>query len=362
MIDEDLITAVRESFTDVHSDTPVERIVTRSRAVRARRRVPALTAALAVAAAAAVAVTSLLPGSRAGVAPTAPQSLRARLLAAIDAARGDILMTSGGPSGPHTGSGYELTYPWSPRPGQQVRIHTVGWGTNGKLFQDAESIFTMPAGHSAHPMDPVDGGYDLTVTQTFIVLYPAQHAWGEWHHNTQIVGLPVNAAGMRRQLADGQFKIIRRGVLDGHKAIELGMTGLSRSMIGLHTTAALLWVDAASYLPLREVLRFSTGRVDVTDYKLFPPTAANLAKLSIVIPPGYHRTWLLPGQRHYKPPSQAQQRKQQRQALAFVACMHRDGFPQLPDGWSGNIGQLISAGINPNSPRLNAALTKCGPW
>jgi hypothetical protein len=58
----------------------------------------------------------------------------------------------------------------------------------------------------------------------------------------------------------------------------------------------------------------------------------------------------------------AGQARQQRQHLAFIACMHRRGFPQLPDGWSGNIGQLISAGIDPKSPRLNAAFTKCGSW
>jgi hypothetical protein len=58
----------------------------------------------------------------------------------------------------------------------------------------------------------------------------------------------------------------------------------------------------------------------------------------------------------------AEQAQQQRQSLKFVACMHRHGFPQLPDGWSGNIGQLISAGIDPHSPRLDAAMTKCGPW
>jgi len=34
--------------------------------------------------------------------------------------------------------------------------------------------------------------------------------------------------------------------------------------------------------------------------------------------------------------------------------------PGFPDGWSGNVGQLISAGIDPSSPQLNAALTKCG--
>jgi hypothetical protein len=298
MNDEDLITAVRDSFTDVRSATPVELIVSRSRTVRARRRVRALTAALAVAGAAAVAVTSLLPGSRVGVAPSATNSLRARLVAAVDGARGDILVAQGGLSGTgqHGGSEQTLTYPWYPRSGQQVRIHTRGWGADGSLFEDFESIFTMPAGHGTPAINPVDGEADLTVTGTSFAVCPVRHTWGRWHHQTLILGLSADAAGLRHQLANGQFKIIRRGVVDGRKAIELGMTGLNPRMTGLHATAAVLWVDAASYLPLRQVLRFSTGRVDVSDYRFLPPTAANLAKLRPVIPAGYHRTWLLPCQ------------------------------------------------------------------
>jgi hypothetical protein len=302
MNDHDLITAVRESFTDVHSATPVEQIVSRNRAIRARRRVPAPAAALAVTAAAVVAVTSLLPGPQAGGGLAAAHSLRARLLAAIDAARGDILSAQGRPSGPgqHGGSDQTLTYPWYPRPGQQVKIHSLGWGADGKLFQDDESIFTMLAGHSTSAMNPVDGDADLTVTGTFIVVYPARHAWGEWHHLSLTLGLSADAAGLRHQLATGQFKIIRRGVVDGHKAIELGMTGLNPSKTGLHATEARLWVDATTYLPLRQVLQFSTGRQYMTDYRFLQPTPANLAKLRPVIPAGYHRTTLLPGQRPYK--------------------------------------------------------------
>jgi hypothetical protein len=69
---------------------------------------------------------------------------------------------------------------------------------------------------------------------------------------------------------------------------------------------------------------------------------------------------LLP--RKGQPPSQAVEAAQQRQELAFVACMHKDGFPQLPDGWDGQVGKLISVGIDPHSARLSAAFTKCGPW
>ena len=69
MNDHDLITAVRDSFTDVHSATPVERIVSRSRAIRNRRRIPGLAAATAVTAAAVFAVTALLPGHSASPQP-----------------------------------------------------------------------------------------------------------------------------------------------------------------------------------------------------------------------------------------------------------------------------------------------------
>ena len=58
----------------------------------------------------------------------------------------------------------------------------------------------------------------------------------------------------------------------------------------------------------------------------------------------------------------AEQAQQQRKSLAFDACMRRHGFPQFPDGWSGNVGQLISVGIDPHSTQLDAAFTKCGSW
>jgi hypothetical protein len=63
MNDEELMITVRESFTGVHSATPVEQIVGRSRGLRVRRQVPRLISALAVAAGGAAAVIALLPAS-----------------------------------------------------------------------------------------------------------------------------------------------------------------------------------------------------------------------------------------------------------------------------------------------------------
>ncbi len=63
MTDDELITAVKETVTDVHMNIPAEQIVTRSRAIRVRQRIPRLAGALALVATAALAVTTLLPGS-----------------------------------------------------------------------------------------------------------------------------------------------------------------------------------------------------------------------------------------------------------------------------------------------------------
>ena len=73
MTDDDLITLVRGQRSNVRMDVPVEQIVGRGRALRARRRLPGLAAgALAVAAAAVLAVTALVPaGHRAGPQPPA---------------------------------------------------------------------------------------------------------------------------------------------------------------------------------------------------------------------------------------------------------------------------------------------------
>lgn len=68
MNDNELITALRESFTDVHATTPVEQIVSRSRAVRTRRRIPRIAGVVGVAGAAVLGVAALLPAShQAGV-------------------------------------------------------------------------------------------------------------------------------------------------------------------------------------------------------------------------------------------------------------------------------------------------------
>ena len=63
MNDDELITILREQRDKVPMNTPVEQIISRGRAVRARRRVPAVAGALGAAAAVAFAVSAALPAA-----------------------------------------------------------------------------------------------------------------------------------------------------------------------------------------------------------------------------------------------------------------------------------------------------------
>jgi len=69
MNDDELITILREQRDKVPMNTPVEQIISRGRAVRARRRVPAVAGALGAAAAVAFAVSAALPASHPASGP-----------------------------------------------------------------------------------------------------------------------------------------------------------------------------------------------------------------------------------------------------------------------------------------------------
>ena len=90
MTDNDLITAVRESFTGVHSATGVDRIESRGRVLRTRRRAAGLAGAVAVGAAAAVAVTALGP---AGHQPSHQGGIQLAAWTVVRQANGTIEVT-----------------------------------------------------------------------------------------------------------------------------------------------------------------------------------------------------------------------------------------------------------------------------
>jgi hypothetical protein len=247
--------------------------------------------AAAVTAVAVVLATAGGPTVRGG--PASASSLRARLLAAISGAGGDILYAGQSPD-----AGGMWIWPGYPRPGQQVRVRVLGLGANGVPGKDAEYIFTMPgrAGAAGGSRNPIDWGL-VTVTGSLIVVDHIRHTWGEWQRQNITLGLPVNAAGIRNEIAQGQLHVVRHTTLRGRRAIELTITlGQSAQADPLRVTTAELWVDAGTYLPMRQLLQFSDGKQNLTNYAFLPPTSANLAKLRPDIPVGYKRTTLHPDQ------------------------------------------------------------------
>jgi hypothetical protein len=76
MNDNELSTMVRESVAEIHAFTPVAQIISRGRAVRARRRIPAVAGVLAMTAAAALAATTLLAPGHSGLLASGHPGLR----------------------------------------------------------------------------------------------------------------------------------------------------------------------------------------------------------------------------------------------------------------------------------------------
>ena len=290
---------LRVAFRDMERFTPDAADVLRAvyqhprRPARSRHllprlpRRPALRAGLAVGAAGALAAVAVIAAVAHGPATKATSIaapvLRTRLLAALDTASGDILYAHGGPA-PAGGTWLSPAYP---QPGQQVHFRILGLGSDGLVYKDGEYSFTMPAETeppSGYLADLDQGGLQLSGTN--LVVNHFRHVWGVWHGQF-ILGFPLDAAGIRAEIANGQFTVVGRTVLNGQQAIELRINVPPSNEAPPHTTAARLWVNAATYLPMQQYLRLSNGEQSVQDYTFLPPTPQNLAKLRPVIPPGY---------------------------------------------------------------------------
>ena len=147
----------------------------------------------------------------------------------------------------------------------------------------------MPPGNdgaSSYTSDLDQGG--LRLSGTIMAVNHARHTWGEWHAKF-VLGFPLDAAGVRAEIASGQFKVLGSAELRGQRAVELKIDVPPNNEAPPHVTTARLWVDATTYLPMRQFLRMSNGQQNVTDYAFLPPTAENLAKLRPEIPGGYTR-------------------------------------------------------------------------
>ena len=155
------------------------------------------------------------------------------------------------------------------------------------MYKDGEYSFTMPSGNDAannYTANLDQGG--LQLSGTVMEVNHFRHLWGAWHAKF-VLGFTLDAAGIRAEIANGQFKVIGQTELHGQQAVELQINVPPSNEAPPHVTAARLWVNATTYLPMQKYLRMSNGQQNVTQYIFLPPTAGNLAKLRPVIPAGY---------------------------------------------------------------------------
>jgi hypothetical protein len=260
---------------------------------RHRRRRQVLRGGLVLGAAGAVTaaavIASVAHGPATTTTPVAAPVVLTRMLAAIDTASDDILYTPA-PGAPLGGG----QYPAYPRPGQEVHVRVgPAVGSDGKVYKDGEYSFKMPSEAAQrqyinnYTADLDQGG--LHLSGTFLWVDHFTHTWGE-RHSKFILGFAPDAAGIRAEIANGQFTVVGPAELHGQQAIELKFNVPPINEAPAHVTAERMWVNATTYLPMRGYTRWSNGQQSVFDYVFLPPTPANLAKLRPVIPAGYTRS------------------------------------------------------------------------
>jgi hypothetical protein len=107
-------------------------------------------------------------------------------------------------------------------------------------------------------------------------VYPGNFAYSS-------VGVYLTA-GLAQGIATGQWRVTGRTFMAGQRAI-----ALTKARGGSYRPApATLWVNAATYLPLRMINAAGTSVVSQS-WQYLEPTAANLALLRVPVPSGYRR-------------------------------------------------------------------------
>lgn len=113
---------------------------------------------------------------------------------------------------------------------------------------------------------------------------------------TSLDSFPQIAAGLREYLACGTLSYQGTQQVDGVNALKLVSARQQRRGKTLTTVTTIIWVNPATYLPVRLTtqVRLTTRRTRPMvfvpmrfDIRWLPPTSANLALLTVRIPAGY---------------------------------------------------------------------------
>jgi hypothetical protein len=222
-------------------------------------------------------------GDHAGAAAATPGEIKHAILTAFNGVGGDVFYakiseTYPGQMSKWNGVSQSWAYPLQPQAGNRayVRYLTVPGGPGEKT--DAELIYTATGGgQSGAPLTP-------TKTEVIDVLYGSR----TWSVTTAAVAVESetgNLQALRESIAKGQFTVVGTVVLNGQTVLELTARSEDAGVVSVQTW----WVDPATYLPVRSLSINGGVRIQV-DYEFLPPTPANIAEVTVTIPPGFTRT------------------------------------------------------------------------
>jgi len=107
-----------------------------------------------------------------------------------------------------------------------------------------------------------------------------------WDNGDPTLTIPTPAA-IRSELADGRFRLIGSQTSGGQRLLELRGMGSGNAGVAQHDRMLAIWVNAATYLPVRSVAIVGSEPPLVSEFTWLAPTAANLAILTPRIPAGF---------------------------------------------------------------------------
>lgn len=271
------------------------------RRAAARLRVVAAAACM-LAVAAAVVELSTHTATTPGRTDTHP-ALQQAILTAFDSAAGMVLESRATVSGDGTVTGRTVSWmgPTLPRPGTTVRYRFVSTTPGGHPRSELSELYTArrPDFSGLGARFVGSGGVTRRITT---VNYSTRTWTSRPTRQDAIVSLADDPALLRREVALGLWRVSGHVTIDGRPALELvwkaspatgawpvGSPGRNGAL------RRTLWVDAHTYLPIRQRIQLGSGSPGpffavTADYRLLPPTPANLAMLQPVIPRGFTRT------------------------------------------------------------------------
>ncbi|HEX4520923.1 MAG TPA: hypothetical protein VH063_15185 [Gaiellaceae bacterium] len=222
--------------------------------------------------------------TRVAIAPRTASQIKQRMLLAVSSSDDEILYAHEEKNSIENPGGASPTIVPS---GQTDTWEDLSTGRSRLVSYDAQGQIQTESASSTTG----------NVWRADFVLYFA-HSWQTMLHTfSNGAPTPAGSEGLadifRNQDAKGAFTLVGTGMIGGESVLHLRRPWtipFPGGASALAPTSIDVWVDATTYLPVRQEIHAGPAVINRTVYSWLPRTAANLEKLNLVIPPGFTHT------------------------------------------------------------------------